>query len=109
MSSVISIIIVAVIATGLPLLPPKPHHPILEGRGSEFETIYRVAIVSSSPIPQPLSKHLPCVYSHFSFHIHFLKPSLGFPGGAVVKNPPANAGDTGSSPGPGRSHMLQSN
>ena len=30
---------------------------------------------------------------------------LGFPGGAVVKNPPANAGDTGSSPGPGRSHM----
>ena len=33
----------------------------------------------------------------------------GFPGGAVVKNPPANAGDTGSSPGPGRSHMPRSN
>ena len=32
-----------------------------------------------------------------------------FPGGAVVKNPPANAGDTGSSPGPGRSHMLWRN
>ena len=32
-----------------------------------------------------------------------------FPGGAVVKNPPANAGDTGSIPGPGRSHMTQSN
>ena len=32
-----------------------------------------------------------------------------FPGGAVVKNPPANAGDVGSSPGLGRSHMLQSN
>ena len=31
----------------------------------------------------------------------------GFLGGAVVKNPPANAGDTGSSPGLGRSHMLQ--
>ena len=31
----------------------------------------------------------------------------GFPGGSVVKNPPASAGDTGSSPGPGRSHMLQ--
>ena len=26
----------------------------------------------------------------------------GFPGGAVVKNPPANAGDTGSIPGSGR-------
>ena len=32
-----------------------------------------------------------------------------FPGGAVVKNPPANAGDMSSSPGPGRSHMSQSN
>ena len=32
-----------------------------------------------------------------------------FPGDAVVKNPPANAGDTGSIPGPGRSHMLWSN
>ena len=32
-----------------------------------------------------------------------------FPCGAVVKNPPANAGDTGSSPGPGRSHMPRSN
>ena len=33
----------------------------------------------------------------------------GFPGGTVVKNPPANAGDTGSSPGLGRSHMPWSN
>ena len=32
-----------------------------------------------------------------------------FPGGLVVKNPPANAGDIGSVPGPGRSHMLQDN
>ena len=34
---------------------------------------------------------------------------MGFPGGAVVKNQPANAADTSSSPGPGRSHMLRSN
>ena len=33
----------------------------------------------------------------------------GFPGGAVVKYPPANAGDTGLSPGLGRSHMPGSN
>ena len=42
----------------------------------------------------------------------FPLPSKGmedFPGGAVVKNPPANAGDTGSSPGLGRSHMPRSN
>ena len=32
----------------------------------------------------------------------------GFPGGAVVENLPANAGDTGSSPGLGRSHMPRS-
>ena len=31
------------------------------------------------------------------------------PGGAVVKNLPANAGDMVLSPGPGRSHMLRSN
>ena len=37
------------------------------------------------------------------------KQRQGFPGGAVVERPPANAGDTGSSPGPGRSHMLRSN
>ena len=33
----------------------------------------------------------------------------GFPGGSVIKNPPINAGDTGSIPGPGRSHMPRSN
>ena len=32
-----------------------------------------------------------------------------FPGGAVVKNPPANAGGPGLIPGPGRSHMPCSN
>ena len=33
----------------------------------------------------------------------------GFPGGTVVENLPANAGDTGSSPVLGRSHMPRSN
>ena len=42
-------------------------------------------------------------------NVKFKITSRGFPGGAVVKNLPANAGDTGSSPGPGRSHMLRSN
>ena len=40
---------------------------------------------------------------------NFKRNQQGFPGGSVVKNPPANAGDTGSIPGPGRSHMLQDN
>ena len=38
-----------------------------------------------------------------------IKAVLGFPGGAVVENLPANAGDTGLSPGLGRSHMPRSN
>ena len=43
-------------------------------------------------------------------HQAFKKCSTGgFPGGAVVENLPANAGDTGSSPGLGRSHMPRSN
>ena len=33
----------------------------------------------------------------------------GFLGGSVVKNPPPNAGDTGSIPVSGISHMLQRN
>ena len=44
--------------------------------------------------------------------LHFLvikRIHWDFPDGAVVKNPPAIAGDTGSSPGPGRAHMLWSN
>ena len=36
-------------------------------------------------------------------------PTRDFLGGAVVKNLPANVGDMGLSPGPGRSHMPQSN
>ena len=37
------------------------------------------------------------------------KKMWGFPGGAGVGSLPANAGDTGSSPGLGRSHMPRSN
>ena len=33
--------------------------------------------------------------------------SLSFSGGSLEKNPPANAGDTGSIPDQGRSRMLQ--
>ena len=40
---------------------------------------------------------------------HLKKNAGGFPGGTVVKNPPASAGDMGSSPGLGRSHMPWSN
>ena len=40
---------------------------------------------------------------------YILQKWQGFPGGAVVGNLPANAEDTGSSPGLGGSHMPRSN
>jgi len=34
-----------------------------------------------------------------------MKRRMGFLSGSVVKHPPANAGDMGLNPGPGRSHV----
>ena len=45
----------------------------------------------------------------FSMKVSSEIKELGFPGGAVVENLPAKAGDTGSSPGLGGSHMPRSN
>ena len=39
----------------------------------------------------------------------FQKNTKGFPGDSVVKNPPGNAREAGSIPGPGRFHMPWSN
>ena len=53
--------------------------------------------------------------SNIKFHLRnkfrkmqSLEKHWDFPGGTVVKNLPTDAGDKGSSPGPGRSHVLQS-
>ena len=48
------------------------------------------------------------VYLYVKYYSALKRRKQGFPGGAVVENLPANAGDMGSSPGLGRSHMLQS-
>ena len=47
----------------------------------------------------------------FPLHYTMLKKKKyqGFPGGSVVKNPPADAGDMGSIPDPGRFLMPKSN
>ena len=39
-------------------------------------------------------------------HVFFKSKNQDVPGGSVVNNPPANAGDMGSLPHLGRSHML---
>ena len=84
------------------------------------KTIYKIYIIIYN-----IYKNIYIIYIHVSLN-HFavhqkltqhckstvlqLKNYLsGFPGGAVVENLPANAGDTGSSPGLGRSHMPRSN
>ena len=41
----------------------------------------------------------------FDFWECLIKIFLGFPSSPVVKNPPANAGDMGSIPGPGKFHI----
>ena len=51
----------------------------------------------------------PCECITYSKHYINKTVTWGFPGGAVVENLPANVGDTGSSPGLGRSHMPRSN
>ena len=42
-----------------------------------------------------------------TFPWHEMQNIKNVPGGAVNKNPPANAGDTGSIPGPGRFHSRK--
>ena len=53
------------------------------------------------------SLHLALYFCEY-LKISIIKSKRDFPGGAVVKNPPSNAGDTGLIPGPGRSHMPRS-
>ena len=51
-------------------------------------------------------------YHRDNYKVKFKKIKInaeGFPGDPVVKNLPSSAGDTGSIPGPGRSHVPQSN
>ena len=78
---------------------------------SSAMTFLNLALLNNAMINYEITA-LICMYVNECTTVKFcnLKTLLkGFPGGTVVKNPPANAGDMGSSPGPGRSHRLQSN
>ena len=50
-------------------------------------------------------EHFSNTYFTLLPELSFKNTELGFPGGAVVENPPANAGDPGLIPDPGGSHM----
>ena len=54
-------------------------------------------------ISSVFSVHFLTMTFHISLTVYYLAYWMwGFPGGSVVKNPPANAGDAGSIPGSGR-------
>ena len=59
----------------------------------------------------PRGKSISRYAGHGSTHLlnlAFTFKEWGFPGGPVAKNPPANAGDMSSIPGPGRLHRAWS-
>ena len=72
-----------------------------------WRTVWR--FLKKLKIELPYDPAIPLLGIHPEKTIIQKESCRGFPGGAVVENPPANAGGTGSSPGPGRSHMLRSN
>ena len=67
-----------------------------------------VPSISPGPNDQMLTTGLTCAYIPLRILL-IIASDWGFAGGAVVENLPASAGDTGSSPGLGGSHMPQSN
>ena len=69
-----------------------------------FMELHRKYGSHPAPRPAPLPKK-----TYLKGNFRQIKWMLkGFPGGAVVENLPANAGDAGSSPGLGGSHVLRS-
>ena len=61
------------------------------------------SLPSSGPPTPPEQMYIPILLA-----VYLSQPGRDFPGGTVVKDLPANAGDMGSSPGLGRSHTLWS-
>ena len=81
--------------------------------GNTLTSLFPVSFTSGEILSQATRHSLPRTYfltvSTLKWSTSLKAYLRGFPGGAVVENLPANAGDTGSSPGLGRSHMPRSN
>ena len=85
--------------------PPEERSGEQESVGSKVFSPTKSHVSQESPLTPSLC------YPSLSPHIQlsFKRKKGGFSGGSVVKNPPANAGHTGSIPALGRSHMSWSN
>ena len=102
-------------------------HALLQGifltQGSNWPLLCLVPWQTASlPLPPPGKPLHPTRVLKYHFYYPILLPSFfrkqkrnktvpdtGFPGGSVVKNPPANAGDTGLIPSSGRFQVPRSN
>ena len=71
------------------------------GEGFLLSCFLRQVLPCGSGIPVSKPEAPPC--GRKEIFLSFSYATVGFPGGSVVKNPSANAGDTGSIPGSGRS------
>ena len=74
--------------------------------------LFRADLLDKTSLPVCDRQHCLLSFNNYSLQVNNvpgIETAKGFPGGAVVKSLPANAGDTGSSPGLGGSHMPRSN
>ena len=69
----------------------------------------RITLDTGSLFPRQLQVYCVKRFHFQSDMAHCYKKNVGFPGGLVVKNLPANIRDMGSIPDPRRFHMPQSN
>ena len=81
-------------------------HFLCSSAGTSQRCFVRTRVITEHP---PGTCRQDSGFLHLSSSFYIRKCSRGFPGGAVVESLPANAVDTGLSPGLGGSHMPRSN
>ena len=98
------------------ILPHPSHARIIPGQHTKTEpggtiSCYKSSLTLLVPFISPsgplaVTALCRCLFTCLPLSIECRR---GFPGGAAVESLPADAGDTGSSPGLGGSHMSRSN